>query len=273
MGAGMEGEPAAGAAYLQSRQHPGAAAGSFRRLDGLAKVAVAFLVANVVIDLAAVVTDVQMVGLANRAKAGELVTFEEADALDIRMARLGLLQVAAILIAAIPFLLWFRRAYRNLGALGIRTLRFKPGWAVGGWFVPFLGLARPKSIANDIWRATDPTLPPDVDKPPEGGHVSPLLNLWWAAYVLTGFLYGSGNELDRRPSIDEVLSQAERYAVADAVSVLAGVLAILVVRRMTDRMHRRAAAVSTGATPEPAAVSVSSEEGSSATSTSRTDPA
>jgi hypothetical protein len=53
----------------------------------------------------------------------------------------------------------FRRAYRNLPALGAESPRFSSGWAVGAWFVPFLNLVRPKQIMDDIWRASDPALP------------------------------------------------------------------------------------------------------------------
>ncbi|HEV2754155.1 MAG TPA: DUF4328 domain-containing protein [Actinomycetota bacterium] len=247
----MEGELAGQQVQRQTAQRHVAPVETFRRLDRPAKAAIALLAANVVLDLAAVVTDMQMVGLVNRAQAGELVTFEEADALDVRMARIGLLQLVGVLIAAIPFLVWFRRAYRNLGALGVRLLRFKPGWAVGSWFVPILGLFRPKAIANDIWRATDPALAAEIEEPPPWGRVSPLLTFWWIAYLVSGFLYGMGSSIDERATIDEILSQAQRYAVADTISVIAGILAIMVVRRITDRMHQRAVMVSEGAAASP----------------------
>lgn len=44
------------------------------------------------------------------------------------------------------FLVWFWLAYRNLDALDLRR-RYGTGWAIGGWFVPFLNLARPKQVA------------------------------------------------------------------------------------------------------------------------------
>jgi hypothetical protein len=243
----MEGELAAGSSYQTGRPHYPAGAGPFRRLDGAGRVVVALLVANVVLDLVAVVTDIQMMGLVDRAKGGRFVSVEEADSLDLRMARIGLLQLVSVLMTAIAFAFWIRRAYRNLGALGVRWLRFKLGWAVAGCFVPFINLARPKSIANDIWRATDPALPREIDEPPAGGRVAPLLNWWWAAWIVSGFLDGSGDGLDARASLDEILSQAQRYAAGDTVSVISGILAILVVRAITDRMHRRHEMLASGA--------------------------
>ena len=72
-----------------------------------------------------------------------------------------------LLLVAVLFLAWFRRVYRNLEALGARGLRFKTGWAFWGWFVPLLGLLRPKQLLDDVWRASDPDLPPTT--PARGG--------------------------------------------------------------------------------------------------------
>lgn len=234
----MEGELAGSSTDRTRPLHP-APEGPFKQLDRVANVAIVFLIANVVLDAFAVFTDIQFVGFLDRVKAGEMVTAEEAESLDLRMLRVAIMQGLAVLIAGIPFIMWFRRAYRNLGALGIRRLRIKPGWAVGAWFVPVLNAIRPKSIANDIWRATAPDLPRETEEPPPGGRVSSLLNWWWAAFIVSGFLYSSGNRVAGRPSIEELLSEVKRYVFADALSVIAGVLAILVVRAMTERMQRR----------------------------------
>src|SRR4029077_9871820 len=37
---------------------------------------------------------------------------------------------------SVMFLIWFRRLYSNLAALGAQELRSTPGWAVGWWFIP-----------------------------------------------------------------------------------------------------------------------------------------
>ena len=69
--------------------------------------------------------------------------------------------MSIVLLVCVGLLIaWTHRLYRNLEPLGFRELRFGSGWAVGGWFVPFLNLVRPKQIVNDIWRAGDPALGP-----------------------------------------------------------------------------------------------------------------
>jgi hypothetical protein len=80
-----------------------------------------------------------------------------AEAVDLAfLTRLiGLLQMLIYLATGVMFIIWFRRAYRNLEALGKEGLRFEAGWTVGEWLLPILNLVRPKQIMNDLWRATD----------------------------------------------------------------------------------------------------------------------
>ena len=78
--------------------------------------------------------------------------------------------------------LWTRRLYGNLRPLGTKDLRFDEGWALRGWFVPFLNLVRPKQIVDDIWRASDP-----MRRPTEAWDERPLSNLlhwWWFFWVV-----------------------------------------------------------------------------------------
>ena len=58
-------------------------------------------------------------------------------------------RVLALIVTGTVFIVWTRRVYRNLAPLGTSP-RFRPGWAIGGWFVPVLNLWRPKQILNDV---------------------------------------------------------------------------------------------------------------------------
>jgi hypothetical protein len=112
----------------------------------------------------------------------------EADASDQRQGLIALLQPLLYLGTVVAFLVWFRRAYRNLPAFGAESLRFSSGWAVGAWFVPFLNLVRPKQLADDIWRASDPALPPQPGAAWKQQRVPALLHWWWALFIATNLL-------------------------------------------------------------------------------------
>lgn len=221
---------------------------AYRSLLRLSNVVIALLTVHIVFDLAAFVVDVQMLRVVERIRDGALVTPEELFAHDDRVFWAGVLQTAADVVVAVPFIAWQRRAYRNLAPLGIRWLRFKPGWAIAGWFVPFVNFARPKSIVNDVWRASDPGLERDLYRPPEGAPVPGLINWWWGLFVAAGVMYPKldiGDRLDA--SVGRAIFDLRRTALADGMMVVAGILAILVVRRMTLRQEHRRATLAAGA--------------------------
>jgi hypothetical protein len=109
-------------------------------------------------------------------------------------------------------------------------MRHGQGWAIGSWFVPILNAFRPKQIANDIWRASGQ---------PEDARVPLFVHLWWAFWLIGTFgenAYGRMTE--------ETVGQ-ERFAtgvlvVTEVAEILAGVLAILLVSRVTRRQEARA---------------------------------
>lgn len=220
----------------------GAPKDSYRAARGVATIAIAFLTVHIVFDVVAAVVDVQMLGLLDRIQDGGPVSFEEAQAHDDRMRWSGILQDGAAVLVLVPFIVWLRRLYRNLGPLGTRSLRFKPGWAVGGWFVPFLNLARPKSIVNDVWRASDPELPPEMIEPPEGARVPSFVNWWWGTLLASRAIYPNPNQVPEvAPTIGEMVVDVQRVLVGDVLLVVAGVLAIVTVQRTTQRQEQRRA--------------------------------
>jgi hypothetical protein len=226
-----------------------APAGPYRSARWLSTVLTALLTVDVVFALAGSVADFQMIQALE--SGGALFTPEDAAAYD-RLSLAGGLQAGAAALTAIFFIAWLRRVYRNLGSLGTRWLRFRAGWAVWGWFVPFLSFARPKSIANDVWRASDPGLPRRTQRPPDGAPVPPVLNWWWGTY-LVGFADPLGFETgdESAATLDEWVGILRWGQGADLVLAAAGVLAILVVRRTTARQDQRHAALTAAGGPIP----------------------
>lgn len=152
----------------------------------------------------------------------------------------------AFIVAAGVFIAWFFRAYRNLGRLGVENRRYGNGWAIGAWFVPILGLVRPKQIANDLWRGSEKGA--DAAAGWHEVEVPTLLHWWWGLFLLQGVLLevgqrlvnGGYGDLDSLGSIDSGLSQIKTGTVVDVlggiVAILGAVLAIKVVARISERL-------------------------------------
>ena len=164
---------------------------------------------------------------------------------------IGAVQAAWFLVTAGLWLAWFRRAYLNLPALGARRLRFRPWWAVGAWLVPVFSLFRPKQVLNDIWRASDPGLPPEQDDTWRRRPVAELLGWWWLSFLASVFVRSITTEAVHAAADLMLLGllpeQFERFqpsagmqVLADLLTVLCGLLALRVVRRTTTRQHDRA---------------------------------
>jgi hypothetical protein len=222
----------------------------YRSLRRPAQVVIGVLILGIVVDAIALIVEVDYYSVLDELDRGIDVSVADIQAADDRSAAAGLAQIVSYIPAIVAFIVWFARAYRNTAGLGATGMRRKPGWSIGAWFVPILNLFRPKQIANDIWRATDPALP-RVASGWQGNAVHGLIHWWWAIWIMAGV---SGNLSTRvylnAETLSEQLGASAFSAFADVVFIAAAVLAILVVRRVTGRQEQRAAMLSA---PEPQA--------------------
>ena len=211
-------------------------------IAGRAKAVRILLWISVALALAAAVSDLFELELLGRIESGEFVSDSEADANDIRQGVIALVELAFFVATAVVFLMWFSRAYRNVERLGARPLRFSGGWAIGAWFVPFLNLWRPKQIANDIWRGSDPALPRPAGPGAwrDGAIPGLLFGVWRFLWLFSGVTSGPG--LFGGESIDELQTQSIGYLVSDTLTAAAAALCAVVVSRITERQEQRATA-------------------------------
>jgi hypothetical protein len=224
---------------------------SYRPLGRRARRVQVLLVIGIVIDLIALGSDLSEWALLERVESGALLTESEADANDRRQAIVAGVQGAVFIVTAAFFIAWFYRAYRNLRALGATELRFGPRWAVGAWFVPILNFWRPKQIANDIWRASNPVLPREAA---DAWHdpVPPLLMFWWLAFVAGEWLFNVATRLSyQADEVAELKTVTGTFIAGDILWGIAGVLAVVVVHRTTARQEARAAALGVVAEEDP----------------------
>ena len=214
-----------------------------RSVQGLGISLYALFGVLVVIDLVAIAVAIHRKSLFERILAGGDFTVREADLSDSLYFVVAVFQVAVNVAIFVVWLIWFYRArvnaeaYWNAERYG-KGLRHGKGWAIGAWFVPFLNMVRPKSITDDIARASDPELllaPKNVLGLPKPA----LITVWWVAWLIDNAAsrgWASATRTDE-PSAQPGIMTVE--VVVTLIDIVTAVLAVLVVALITSRQQRK----------------------------------
>jgi hypothetical protein len=181
----------------------------------------------ILVDLAWVVIDVWGWGLAE-AWRRDATTVDTATARTYDTVSLVALAalVVATLVAGVLFIVWLYRGYRS-DRVDPAWLRYHPGWAIGGWFVPIWNLFRPVQLVLDMRVGS------------AGRRAAGVPMAWWWTWLLSGLVTGVAGAMapDETTTDALYLDVWQRSltvdAVGSAVSVVSGVLAVLVVRSTT----------------------------------------
>jgi hypothetical protein len=199
-----------------------------------------FLAAGILLNVVSIFSDFMQISMLSAVAAGRTISAEEADVNDSRQALIAIVQVLGYIVTAIGFLIWIHRAHRNLPALGAKNLEFTPGWAVGGFFVPFLNLFRPYKVMVEIWKASSPEFGVSDDISWEYAASSPLLGFWWGFWIISNILGRLVGKLSvGAKSADDFLSVTWLSIASNIVSMLAAVLAITVVWLIDKRQEEK----------------------------------
>ena len=202
---------------------------------------------GMLLDLAGVGVESSQASLISGMAAGRSFPQAEVEANDARVQLVGIFSLFVYLATVVAFLAWIHRAHKNLAAFGTSGLEYSPGWAVGGFFVPFLNLIRPFQVMREIWKASDPDVDYQNDSSWKYSASSPLIGLWWGTWILAGvlgrlvFTFSKGAE-----TIDALLSLTYLSIASDIVNLLPAVLVIMLVKaieRKQELKHERLTAL------------------------------
>jgi hypothetical protein len=152
----------------------------------------------------------------------------------------GLIVGAAGVALAVLSIVWLYRVVRNHVALG-RQVRWSPGWAIGGWFLPPVVYVIPFLVLRESWQASDPAAPAGSTTWRRSAE-SPALWAWFLLYSVAPVVFiaiGVSQFATLGGDADDL---AEYYAdnqglliVQSAIGVLGCVAWFLVVRGLTAR--------------------------------------
>lgn len=164
----------------------------------------------------------------------------------------GSLFVVAYLFSGIIFLVWLFRIYKNLESLRTDPIEFSPGWAVGWWFIPLLNFVKPFQVVRDAWLESDPkvNLEADLFSRIKGGGPN-FLTVWWAFWIFGLLLSNVSPRLIDAANTDSFALSGYFYSLQGIVWTAGGILAINVIRDISNRQDERSRNVACLTNPNP----------------------
>src|SRR5690606_25719047 len=111
-----------------------------------------------------------------------------------------------------------------------------PGWAVGYWFLPIINLIRPYQIVRELWYRSGSGIA--LEAAPKSAPA--LVSAWWGTWVRANFAVRiAGRQQLAAETIPDLMSATMASAALDVGTLIAGVLAIQIVRRITSFSRNR----------------------------------
>jgi len=142
-------------------------------------------------------------------------SYDERHAANRLLGVSALVFLGLVVATSIVFIFWMWRSAKNNELLGRVRPRHTSGWSIGGWFIPLGNLWIPVQVMHDLWQGSDPAVGNYRDW--RGLPRSPLVGWWWGLFLLSRIFTIT--------------------PVGIVASVPAGILAIVVVRTITDRQE------------------------------------
>lgn len=87
----------------------------------------------------------------------------------------------AEIVVSVAFLMWIHRAFSNVDALGVRSLKYSPTSAVWRFIIPIINLYAPIKVVKELLRCSVASI--KLSTPPQHKTDFAAVNFWWAAYL------------------------------------------------------------------------------------------
>ena len=167
-----------------------------------------------------------------RAKNGVELTKAEIARNDGTIQMIAGVEVLLLIATGTLWLMWQYRAYTNLKLAGTGETNMTPASSVGWWFCPFINLVRPIQITTELFRRSENSNIHGI----YSRATPPLFGFWWAFYILRNFMgriLGT-SAIGETPSIEQLQNATTMGIVANMFDIVAGILALLVVTKITN---------------------------------------
>ena len=184
-----------------------------------------FLILSLVSAIILLISDIMQLELLSRT-----YTESEAATNDQRQQIVAIAYLVILFITAIIFLKWIYRANVNCRSFNAVGMEYRPGWAIGWYFIPIFAFWKPYQAMKEIWAVSQ--------NPVDWGIIkrrgSPLLRWWWFFWLVTSFLGNIELRLSLNAQTAEALLFATQFAViSDATLIPLNILAFILINRIS----------------------------------------
>ncbi len=159
----------------------------------------------------------------------------DADRADNMVSSLSTAVSVLFIATGIVWIIWFYRARINADAWSQGFQRRGRAWAIWAWVCPVVSLWFPYMISRDILD--------DTEGGKDGSRVArrsrPLLMTWWLAFVALSVIALLERSHQNPHTLADVTTYSNIEIASVAAHLVAGVLAVLVVRQITGAQTRR----------------------------------
>ncbi len=140
---------------------------------------------------------------------------------------------AARLLALVAFVVWLYLAHDNFGRRN-NPLEWRKAWVIAGWFVPLANLFVPGQVVKEVYTRSYPE---------KAWSSVQLVSAWWTALLVTFISYTETTEYATATgtTVTTVYTPAFLAIITGGAGILAAVLGIVIVRRITLWQDRPAA--------------------------------
>lgn len=185
----------------------------------------------IALSLISIISNYFQIDLLENFESGEY-SDDDIDANDLRVAVIALGQLGLLIILAIVFLNWFRRAYGNIHRTNIMRMESEESMATWSFFIPFYNLYKPYNIAKEILDGTERSLK-KFNPTYTMATSSSTITTWWALFIISNIV---GNGVARLPfdTIDELIFSSQAEIVASIIDMISAYFAIQFVKKMAE---------------------------------------
>ena len=178
------------------------------------------------------------ISLLSRIQSGDFVSVEtitaEAEGSDTRQQILAYTYLALYAASGLASLIWTFRASRNAAVLSVLPQQYRPGWAVGWYFVPIANLWKPYDSMKEIWRRSA--------WPPQEG-LPPVLGQWWLMWIAGNILGQIALRLSlNAEGVDQMLVASSLNLASDLIDIPLVLAYAHIIRRITAMQAAKHAA-------------------------------